>query len=101
MTLHNIDLSVDLNPSQAYTILTPCITLETALSRGAALSMATRRAQLGLCTMLRVDRSEKKRLLCRAMVPRQIVFAIQGTSARQCAPSFRPDTLLCASTLRS
>ena len=101
MTLHNINLSVDLNTSQAYTILTPCITLETALSSRAALSMATRRAQLGLCTMLRVDRSEKKRLFCRAIIPRQIVFAIQGTSARQCAPSFRPDALLCAGILRS
>ena len=101
MTLHNIYLSVDLDPPQAYTILTPCHTLETALLRRAARSVAIRRAQLGLRTVLGIDRSEEKRPICRAMAPRQIVFAIQGAVARQCAPSFRRDALLCTGTLRS
>ena len=88
MALHNIHLCLDLDLSQAYTIVTPCQTLETALSSRAALSMADRRAQPGLRTVLSIGRSEEKCLFCCAMIPRQIVLAIRGTIACQCTPSF-------------
>ena len=94
VTLHNINLSIDLNTTQACNRMSPCQTFYTVLPSTHSL-LFTRTPLLRLGVPVRIDRRQQITLL-RAVTPWQIPFPVSSVITCQRAPAFRNACTPCA-----